>query len=186
MKAHDWRRLARVLHRDLGYLSFGLCLVYAVSGICLNHLKDWNSNHSVHRATVHTAPLAPGQMPSRDEARALLGQAGVQGGFKAHYEAGPDEIRLLFNGGTATLVRSTGTLSVEELRKRPVLNLLNRLHYNPGRWWTWVSDIFSGALALVAITGLFILPGRHGITRRGGILTALGILVPGACVYLFL
>ena len=61
MKAHDWRRLARILHRDLGYLSFGLCLVYAVSGICLNHLKDWNSNHSVHRATVHTAPLAAGQ-----------------------------------------------------------------------------------------------------------------------------
>ena len=31
---------------------------------------------------------------------------------------------------------------------------------------------------LLAITGLFILKGKNGITRRGAWLTALGIVVP--------
>ena len=34
----------RALHRDLGYLAVGLTLVYAVSGLAVNHLADWDPN----------------------------------------------------------------------------------------------------------------------------------------------
>jgi hypothetical protein len=37
-----WRKWFRIIHRDFGYLFFGVTLVYAVSGIAINHLDDWN------------------------------------------------------------------------------------------------------------------------------------------------
>ena len=41
------RRLLRILHRDLGYFITGILIIYAVSGIALNHRKDWNPNYQV-------------------------------------------------------------------------------------------------------------------------------------------
>jgi hypothetical protein len=40
--------------------------------------------------------------------------------------------------------------------------------------------VYAVSLILLAVTGLFVLKGRHGITRRGGWLTAAGVVLPGA------
>jgi len=52
------------------------------------------------------------------------------------------------------------------------------LHYNPQKWWTIFSDIYAASLIILAITGLFILKGKNGITGRGAWLTILGTLIP--------
>lgn len=184
MKPGFWRRLSRVLHRDLGYLFFGTTVVYAVSGLALNHLRDWNPNYRVEQRTV-TLDAAPpaGHALTRTEAQALLAQAGVTARYKQHYEPAGDQVRIFYEGGTATLDRAQARLSIEELHRRPLLHTFNRLHYNPGRWWTWFSDAFCVALLIVAVTGLFLLRGHHGLTRRGGVLVALGIAVPAALVF---
>ena len=36
------RKWIRVIHRDMGYIFFGMSLIYGISGIALNHLDDWN------------------------------------------------------------------------------------------------------------------------------------------------
>jgi hypothetical protein len=61
---------------------------------------------------------------------------------------------------------------------------MNYLHYNPIKYWTYFSDIFSGALILLGISGILIPRGDKGITRRGLWLTLLGILIPA--IYLFI
>ena len=33
------RKWLRIIHRDLGFLMAGICLIYAVSGILLNHMN---------------------------------------------------------------------------------------------------------------------------------------------------
>ena len=38
-------KLNRVSHRDIGYLIAGLTIIYALSGIALNHKNDWNPNY---------------------------------------------------------------------------------------------------------------------------------------------
>jgi hypothetical protein len=43
----NWFKLNRALHRDIGYFCIGMTLVFAISGIALNHINDWNSNYSV-------------------------------------------------------------------------------------------------------------------------------------------
>ena len=37
------RRYLRPLHRDFGYLIVGLTFVYAISGLAVNHIDDWNA-----------------------------------------------------------------------------------------------------------------------------------------------
>ena len=56
----------------------------------------------------------------------------------------------------------------------------NQLHLNtPKRLWTVVADAYAVALVVLALTGMFVLKGRTGITGRGAWLTAIGVLLPG-------
>ena len=45
----NWRRINHALHRDIGFLCVGLTLLYALSGIAVNHMHDWNANYSIER-----------------------------------------------------------------------------------------------------------------------------------------
>jgi uncharacterized protein len=182
----DFRVWCRRWHRDLGYLITGLTLVYAVSGIALNHRNDWNPSYRLERREVPLPAPGPELPLSRAGAGQLLAAAGVKGAYLNHYAPAPGQVRIFFQGGNVTLEAGRQLLVVESLHRRPLLHAFNALHYNPGRWWTWVADIYSALLLVVALTGLFILRGRHGITRRGGILVAAGCVLPGIFVFLYL
>ena len=41
------RKWSRILHRDIGFFFIGASIIYGLSGIALNHLKDWNPNYFV-------------------------------------------------------------------------------------------------------------------------------------------
>ena len=69
-------------------------------------------------------------------------------------------------------------LGYESVKKRPLLSVMNRLHYNPGRWWTVFSDVFAGSLVLITLTGLVMVHGGKGLWGRGGIELVAGILFP--------
>jgi hypothetical protein len=56
---------------------------------------------------------------------------------------------------------------------------LNQLHLNaPKRLWTLVADLYAGALAALALSGLFILKGPKGILGRGAWFVGAGTAVP--------
>jgi hypothetical protein len=40
-----------IIHRDLGYLCFGLTIIYVISGVAVNHIQDWNPNYVIERQT---------------------------------------------------------------------------------------------------------------------------------------
>ena len=48
------RKWSRILHRDIGYFFIGTTLIYAISGIALNHMSDWNPNYSVTLKNFNT------------------------------------------------------------------------------------------------------------------------------------
>jgi hypothetical protein len=187
-----WRMWFRFLHRDLGYLFFGMTVVYAISGLAVNHRADWNPNYRVERRQFALPPPASGpdaavvseKNYTKADIAALLAAAGVKGRYKKHYAPDDRHVRVFLENGTATLDREARALDIELLHRRPLLHTFNRLHLNPGRWWLWFADAFAVALLVIAVTGLFLLRGRHGITRRGGVLAALGIIVPATFVWL--
>jgi len=178
MSNGSWRKWFRVIHRDLGYLFFGLAIAYGSSGLALDHLRDWNPNYHITRREIQLPSIAAGQIFKKEDAKNILNTLQVEGAYQSHYFPVEGQLKIFFQGGSVVLDESTGKTVVETMVKRPLLNTFNRLHYNPGRWWTWFSDGFSIALLIMAITGLFMLKGYHGITRRGGILVAIGIIVP--------
>ena len=73
---------------------------------------------------------------------------------------------------------STQTADYEKLTPRYVISALTRLHYNPGKWWTYFADFFAVGLIILTITGLIMIKGKKGIIGWGGLELLLGMLVP--------
>jgi hypothetical protein len=182
----QWRKWFRVVHRDFGYLFFGLTLVYSISGIALNHLDDWNSNYIIVRKEIKVDN--PGRLHpkiTKPEVRAILEELGENYGYKNHYFPESGQIKIFLKGGSAVINTETGNGLLERINRRPFFREMNYLHYNPQVSWTWISDVFAGALIILAVTGLFLVRGVKGITGRGAWLTILGIIIPVIFLLIF-
>lgn len=171
------RRWSRTLHRDLSYLFTGVLIVYIVSGFMLNHKEDFNADYDIrqHRYTIDNPPAEIDDA----YARSLLERWGEEKNFTAVYDFDAESSKVFIRGGSSLLVnRTTGEVLYESVKKRAVLSAFNRLHYNPARWWTWFSDIFLAAMAVIIITGLVMVKGKYGLWGRGGIELLIGIAIP--------
>ncbi len=178
------RRINRAIHRDLGYFFFGMCIIYGLSGIALNHRHHWNPNYII-KQDAFQVEVSRGQYQGPDLANQILAQIGEQG-YKTHLESG-DNMRIFIDGGTVNVNLVTGEGSLETVKKRPVFHQVNFLHYNtPRKLWTWFSDMFAAGLIILAFSGLFILKGKNGFGRRGWYFVATGILIPVLLLYFYL
>ena len=173
-----WRKWNRIIHRDLGYLFFGMTIIYSLSGIALNHLHHWNPNYSIQREEFQLEkPLSQNSITKETVLR-ILQKYNEAENLKSYYFPDPQFLKIFFLKGNIVIDLKNQTGIYEKLERRPVFYHVNFLHYNPQKWWTWFSDIFAVALILVAITGLFIIKGKKGITGRGAWITGVGILIP--------
>jgi hypothetical protein len=177
MSRFSWRRLNRILHRDIGYAVVGLTLVYGVSGIAVNHAADWNPNYVREQWTESIPPVAA-QVRDAMIAEAVAALR-LPEGPETTFRPDPYTLQLFYPGMTYSIDLPSGRVLVERVRTRRVLFELNQMHLNtPKRTWTVIADLYAGLLILVALTGLFVLKGKTGITGRGAWLTALGVAVP--------
>jgi hypothetical protein len=184
MKLRKWNR---ILHRDLGYIFFGMSVIYGLSGIALNHLDDWNPDYIIrtHEIVLDEFP-APGAV-SREQAKDLVEKLDNDYQYKSHFFPRENLLKIFLKQGSATINLESGRTYIEILKKRSVFHEVNFLHYNkPKKLWTWFSDAFAVALILMAFTGLFMIRGRKGISGRGAWLTAVGILIPVIFLLLWL
>jgi uncharacterized protein len=174
----------RVTHRDIGYLITGMTIIYALSGIALNHKHDWNPNYIVDSYEFTTGLDLSRENFNDNTAKEILNSIPDKPVYKTfHYPTG-NVVNIFIDGGFVQVNAKTGKGIVEKISKRPLFFQLNFLHYNPGRWWKWFSDIFCLSLITVTITGLFLVKGKNGITRRGAVLTIIGIILP--LIFLFI
>ena len=174
------RRLCIALHRDLGFFFAGIIMIYALSGIFMNHRRDINPSYTVEI----TEMTLPAEFPSRKDAikksdiTAILDAVEETGNLTKHYFV-KDNLKILLKGGSSlTFDMHTRTGTYECVRERLVIADMVKLHYNPGRWWTAFSDIFAVGLIIITLTGLFIIKGGKGITGRGAIELIIGLSIP--------
>ena len=175
MAKYKWRKWFRVIHRDFGYLFFGVTLVYAISGIAINHLDDWNPNYIITTENIQTE-LSTGVQ--KNEILDMLEVYGERKNYKNHYFPSENGLKVFLKNGIVYVNLNSGKGLIEKTRRRSMFREMNYLHYNPIKYWTWFSDLYAGALIALAITGLFLVRGKKGITGRGAWLTVLGILIP--------
>jgi uncharacterized protein len=173
------RKWSRILHRDIGYFFIGATLIYAISGIALNHIGDWNPNYSVETENFTTGADLSKTGNETDEVLKLCDFVDSRDNYKKHYYPDDETIKIFMSGGSSIVVDlKSGQGTSEILEKRILFYEVNLLHYNPSDYWKWYSDVFAVALILFAITSFFMVKGRKGMIGRGGIYTALGIIIP--------
>ena len=150
------RKWLRNIHRELSYLFAGVICVYAISGICLNHKRDFNSNITINRYELTLEGSFPSAADSvgKDVLYGFVGQLPDVETYTRHAAVGENSVKVFFKGGSSLEVdMDSGSAKYEKIRRRPFFSSLNRLHYNPTRWWTWFSDIFAVCLLIITITG---------------------------------
>lgn len=174
----NFSKFNRVTHRDIGYLIAGLTIIYSISGIALNHKNDWNPNYIFDTREFKTNIPVSRESFSDGKAVEILKELQLENEFKASYFPSGKKATIFINGGVVQVNSQTGEGVIQRISKRPLFYQLNMLHYNPGKWWKYFSDIFCLSLITVTITGLFLVKGRNGITKRGAILTLAGIILP--------
>ncbi len=180
--AFKWRKWNRAVHRDFGYFFFGMVVIYALSGIAINHVNDWNPNYIVISEEFEIDP--PETKPGKSELKELIASLDEDLKYKSHYFPNDEFVKIFIKDGTIYINLVSGNGLIEKTIRRPLFREVNYLHYNPIKYWTWYSDIFAGALIIIGISGLLIPRGANGITKRGAWLTALGIIIP--VIYLFM
>ena len=172
-----WRRWSIVLHRDVGYLAVGLTLAYGISGVAVNHRADWNPNYRIAREFFEIAPITATAVP--DMIGTAVSQLGLATPPTNTFRPDPQTLQLFYRTKVYHVDLPTGKVMIESTVPRRVLYEMNQLHLNgPKHAWTYIADLYAVSLVFLALTGLFVLKGRLGISGRGGWLTAAGTLLP--------
>lgn len=174
-----WRKWNNILHRDLGYLAFGLTLIYAISGVAVNHVADWNPSYKVENRS-ETIQNVWGENPIDNMVMEnILSQMNLTGPIKSSFMPDRNTLNIFLDDQTLTVDLTSQMVEIESVKERSILYEMNFLHLNhPKKVWTYMADIYAIVLALLAITGLFVLKGKKGIKGRGAWLTLAGIVIP--------
>lgn len=172
-----WRRGLRALHRDAGFFVVGLTFVYALSGLAVNHIGEWDPSFVAYEASAEVG--GPLEGTDAEIAARALEALRLEETPAEVARVTDEELEILFDDKTVHVDTVTGSVYGEGQEPRFFLRAANWLHLNRGKAaWTWVADGYAVLLLFLATSGTFMLAGRKGLLGRGGILLVLGILVP--------
>ena len=154
-----------------------LTVVYAISGIAVNHKADWNPSRKVARETRRFEPVPVGEKDAM--VAALVERLRLPGPPKSSFRPAPHVVDLFYEGYSVRADAAKGEAEVERVLDRPFLRDANFLHLNePKRLWTWVADLYAVLLLLLSVTGVFVLRGKKGLGGRGKWFVLAGLVVP--------
>jgi len=171
------RPLIAATHRDIGYFFAGLTVIYAVSGVAVNHIEHWNPNYVIRREVVEVGVLPFGE-PSELGAE-VLSRMGISEEPRSVIRMNRDELKVFLDQRTLTVALPRGHVVDEHARRRFTFFEVNYLHLNHGKgFWTWFADVYAVGLLILACTGIFILPGKKGLGGRGRWLLITGLAIP--------
>ena len=169
----------RVIHRDLGFLMVGICLVYGISGMLLNHMNGKDPAFRTEEKQV--------QLPvslSQQELMLTWNDRKDLPGLKKVLPVDDHHQRLMLEGGIGVYNSATGDVDYELHTKRQLVYWINKLHYNRLKGWSVMGDLFAVSLIFFALSGLFMVKGKKGIGGRGKWYLIVGICIPVAYILL--
>lgn len=174
-----WRRIVRVIHRDTGFVAAALTIIYALSGIAVNHINDWNPNYIVEKDTLLIEPLGDSSLTKEKSVSYVISALEIKDTIKNSFRHSPVLIDIFFEKKTVSANLKSGVVIIEKISDRYVFKESNFLHLNtPKKLWTWIADIFAVALILLAVTGLMMNKGKNGFKGRGKWFFLLGVAIP--------
>ena len=166
------------LHIYLSIGGFLLILLFAVTGLTLNHRDFGLSQPSIKTSTVSfpiDLLLNPSESQITNQLREMLGVRSPV----LLYKEFPDEIEVLFaapgSQTRAVINRQDGMTEIES-EMRGLLGRIGDLHKgrDSGRVWFWVIDITAILMTISSITGIVTLASLPARRRAGFVVGAIG------------
>jgi len=180
------RKFVRITHRDVGYLCVGLTVIYAVSGIAVNHVNDWNPNYVIEKHSYQLEACQDSSYTSIELTSYIMNQLELVDSLRNTFKPAPEKLQLFFENKNVTVNLSTWKAEMEVINSRSGFRETNFLHLNvPKKAWTYVADLYAGSLIFLAITGMFMIQGKNGIKGRGKWFVAFGLIIPIAFLLLY-
>ncbi len=181
-----WRKWNNIIHRDLGYLCFGMTIIYVISGIAVNHIHEWNPTYAIERLTNSVSLQDIDITDNNLLATTVLTQLGETSRLKNIFRVDRNTLKIFIENNNITVDIPKSIAYQEKSQKRRILFQANFLHLNhPKKLWTLFADLYAASLGLLAISGLFVLRGKKGIKGRGAWLTCIGIFIPLFFLWLY-
>jgi len=177
------RKINAILHRDLGYFFAALIIAYALSGIALNHIDDWNPDFIITKTTVDFEQSYERKTLNDDIIRQFSSRAG-EDSFRLYDFPSDRQVKIYYKDATLLVDIENGTGVYEKISRRPLFYQVNVLHRNSVDWWKWASDIFAVMLIIITVTGAIMVRGKHGFSGRGKWLATAGLVPPLAALVL--
>ena len=178
-----------LLHIYVSMAGFTLVLLFAVTGLTLNHQDFGWSAPQIAMSEVGVPADLVDHPSSEAIGKHLRETIGVRSPVTDYHED-PDQIQITFAApGRRTLVtidRPARKATVES-ESRGFLGRLDDLHkgFDSGRPWFWIIDITAILLTVSSITGMITLLSLKHRRRSGFIVGGLGVAMVVA-IYFFL
>ena len=117
-----FRRYCRTVHTHLSFFFTGVILIYAVSGITMNHLKDFNPKYYITVNNYAENGIFPHSRNfTKKEIIQLLKKIDEQNNYIKHFYPNSSTLKVfLKSGSTYVLNIQTGNVTYEGVKKRPV------------------------------------------------------------------
>jgi uncharacterized protein len=169
-----------LLHIYISMAGFTLVLLFAITGLTLNHEDFGLSQPKVTKSTI-VLPAEVLAHPSRSSVGGRLrDMLGVRSPI-TDYREDPDQIQVTFAAPghrTIVTINRTQFTGVVESETRGLLGKLDDLHkgFDSGRAWYWIIDLAAVLLTLSALTGMVTLVSLRARRRSGFIVAALGVI----------
>ncbi len=177
---------SRFIHRYLSFFFAGMIIIYAMSGIVMNHRDSINPYYNVVQKEFSVKNKDEFKKDNITEAivTEMLTTVGEEDNYTHHYFPKPNVVKIFLKGGSSAFVNTTtGTVNYEGVSKKALIGGMVKLHYDPNAWWTIFADVFAVALLLIVITGFTMIPTKKLVSPKVIVPTILGIIIP--IVFLF-
>jgi len=122
----NWRRFILALHRDLGYFFTGVTVLYAISGLAVNHADDWNPSFVSCRTEVKLDLPSEQSKIDTKAVKANLAQYGEADNYRGYDFPSPQKIKIYLKDGDVVADLKSGMGSLETYRRRVQMNLIGQ------------------------------------------------------------
>jgi uncharacterized protein len=164
-------------HRHIGLLVIGTSLVFAVSGIALNHQSHWDPYYMNSEGRQMVDDLSA-TMDETEIDGYLRERFGLDEEYRTSIRERPHVVNMEYASGISFVVDMTEmTIVKTESRKRPILYDFIQLHFNSLKGgWIALADVFAVGLMFLSFSGVYLAWGKFDGTDR--VFLIAGILLP--------
>ena len=178
-----------LLHIYVSMAGFTLVLLFAVTGLTLNH-QDFGWGEPELKSSTITLPMELVAHPDQAAiGNQLRGALGLRSAITDYHED-PDQIQVTFavpgRRTIATIHRADGLADIEA-ETRGLLGKLDDLHkgFDSGPAWYWLIDITAILLTISSLTGMITLLSLRARRRSGFIIGGMAVVMLFAIYFIW-